>query len=242
MIILVSLPSLTSRSDQSGGLVTASGEGSEGSWRNLVYCNSGTYVTGYRQRVDDEWSFDRTAMNSVEMSCSDYSGNNAHTINSHGGFWGSWYNYEYCPSKSEYKNFMTGYKILEGPDETGAHGMGGLCLSGEPIEAPGKYTDDPGNWRDWGYCPGGTAICGFQSKMESEQGGGNDSALNHVRVACCRLCDFSGGQYLDGNICQVCHYTCKTCSGGGQNQCTSCFFTSSHVHALSGSCTAQICN
>ena len=141
---------------------------------------------------------------------------------------------------------MSGYKILQGPVETGAHGMKGWCLSRSEIEAPGTFTADPGTWGDWGFCPSGTAICGFQTKMEDKQGvvtwDNNDSALNHVRIVCCRLCDFSGGQYLNGNSCGMCHYTCKSCSGGASNQCNSCFFSSTHIHSLfSNTCVPPSC-
>jgi hypothetical protein len=244
--LLISLPSNLCRTDQVGGSVTATGEGCEGIWSTFVFCDSGTYVDGYRQRVVNDLSADPTALNSIEMSCSDYKGNKAHTIKSDDGCWGQWYNYAYCPSQEKYRNFLTGYKILEGPVETGAHGMKGFCLSEENFEAEGTYTNEPGIWGDWGICPKETAICGFQTRMEDEQeslAGEDNSALNHIRIICCRLCDFSGGQYPNGNSCGLCHYSCKTCSGGGANQCTSCFFTSNYAHTLTSStCQPGSCN
>jgi hypothetical protein len=240
LLLLLVCPSNESRSDQVGPEITATGEGSEVDWKELVFCNSGTFVIGYRQRVEDSDPIDDTALNSIEMSCADYDGNDINVINSHGGFWGDWYEYKNCPNLPSEKNFMSGYKILKGPESTGAHGMKGRCLSVEEIEAPGQFTKEPGNWGSWGVCSSGTAVCGFQTKMEDQQGTRiwqNDSALNHIRIVCCRMCDYKGGQFLSGNTCGMCHFTCKTCFGKESNQCSSCFFKSNHVHFLSSSNT-----
>lgn len=50
----------------------------------------------------------------------------------------------------------------------------------------------PGHGEPWGKywfssdsCPVGTAICGIKTKVQKEQGRGDDSALNNVKFYCC---------------------------------------------------------
>jgi hypothetical protein len=141
--------------------------------------------------------------------------------------------------------------LLVGDTKSGAHGMKGKCVvSRAEIIPTGIYSNalDPGVWKQWADCPTGTAICGYQSKVEDQQGnqigiGKDDSAMNDIRIACCRLCSLVDAQYTDGNTCKYCHHSCKTCSGGASNQCQSCYFTIKHPHTLSvyNECVAPSC-
>jgi len=44
-----------------------------------------------------------------------------------------------------------------------------------------------GNWWGWAYCPTGTYVCGARVRFEWDQGGGDDTAMNGIQLACCRL-------------------------------------------------------
>ncbi|WP_437926280.1 hypothetical protein [Sorangium sp. So ce291] len=44
-----------------------------------------------------------------------------------------------------------------------------------------------GGWRDWAYCPTGTAVCGLSIRFEGSQSGGDDTAMNGLRLHCCSL-------------------------------------------------------
>ena len=97
-----------------------------------------------------------------------------------------------------------------------------------------------GSLQNWGDCPAGTAICGMNSRFEGDQGAGDDSALNDLKVHCCRICDEDSARFIinGNNNCEACHYSCKTCSGGASNNCLSCFFSES---PSSGTCSTLSC-
>jgi hypothetical protein len=55
----------------------------------------------------------------------------------------------------------------------------------EPISPPG-----PGLWGTWhgpAFCPDNHYACGIEQKVEPQQGNGDDTAMNAVRVYCCPL-------------------------------------------------------
>jgi hypothetical protein len=55
----------------------------------------------------------------------------------------------------------------------------------EPISPPG-----PGLWGTWhgpAFCPDNHYVCGIEQKVEPQQGNGDDTAMNAVRVYCCPL-------------------------------------------------------
>ena len=239
--LLISYFRLTiSRSDEVE-TVTANNEGSQGGWKTTVYCPFGSFVRGFKMRVEDSGVSDPTELNSIEMKCYDYNNVEQGTINPEGGSFGDWYSYSYCQDTTGYVNFLSGYRMKTGNSSQGSMSMAGRCLSGYEFEPPGANSG--GSWGSFSSCSAGTAVCGFNVKYEDYKGiFTDDSTLNHVRVVCCRLCHTEGGQYLNGNTCSLCHYTCKTCSGGGSNQCSSCHYSSTYAHSLSGNvCTPPSC-
>eukprot|EP00933_Yihiella_yeosuensis_P034192 TRINITY_DN2770_c2_g1_i1.p1 TRINITY_DN2770_c2_g1~~TRINITY_DN2770_c2_g1_i1.p1 ORF type:complete len:121 (+),score=12.76 TRINITY_DN2770_c2_g1_i1:205-567(+) len=51
----------------------------------------------------------------------------------------------------------------------------------------GSVTSGVSQWGNYGntrYCPGGSYISQYKIKVESDQGGGDDTAANAVRVKC----------------------------------------------------------
>jgi hypothetical protein len=44
-----------------------------------------------------------------------------------------------------------------------------------------------GDWYGWTYCPNGTFVCGAQVRIEAMQGDIDDSAMNGIQLACCKL-------------------------------------------------------
>jgi hypothetical protein len=199
------------------------GAGAKGTWRTDVYCNYGTYAVGYKQRVDPTpTGFDATGLNSIMMVCEDQAGENKNEIMSHEGLWGNWFAYKYCSSNT----FMRAYQYSFYDSAIALIGIKGVCSDSSVFEAQGTFvTIFPPTWTASELCDTDAAICGFAIKLESSQGGfSDDSAMNDIRVHCCRMCDSSQARYLEGKICAQCHYTCKTCSGATISHCTSCYF------------------
>ena len=45
-----------------------------------------------------------------------------------------------------------------------------------------------GSWGSWSEsCPSNSAVCGIQTSLEPIQGGGDDTALNDIKLFCCSM-------------------------------------------------------
>ncbi|XP_037025590.1 uncharacterized protein LOC119066963 [Bradysia coprophila] len=70
-----------------------------------------------------------------------------------------------------------------------------ICLLVNKLEARSDViqwieSDRITNWGDWGgadYCPEGSYVTGFDLKIEGSQGGGDDTALNSIKLVCTSL-------------------------------------------------------
>ena len=58
------------------------------------------------------------------------------------------------------------------------------CLGATIIEPGGYTTLDKGNWGHWDHCSEGHHVMGMRLKIESNQGRGDDTALNAIRLTC----------------------------------------------------------
>ncbi len=56
------------------------------------------------------------------------------------------------------------------------------CSGGAFLQGDGT---DRGEWGDWSTACQGRGICGINTKIEEEQGMGDDTALNDVMMICC---------------------------------------------------------
>lgn len=161
-------------------------EGPWGSYRNWAYCPQDTWAIGFRQRVEAPCGkCDDTALNSLELICSNSDRNQLTRIQSYEGVWGSWGSDRYCNGKG---NYLRGVQFLiereQGKgDDTAANDSRFTCTNGDVIQ--GSNGGTWGNWRSEAQCPPSSAICGLQIKFESEQGKGDDTAMNGARFKCC---------------------------------------------------------
>lgn len=72
-------------------------QGFWGRWDNLRSCPRYEHIRGFRIKVEPKISGDDTAMNSIEMRCTDGT-----TINpSNGGPWGSFGRWQFCPNQKK---------------------------------------------------------------------------------------------------------------------------------------------
>jgi len=173
------------RNDQNGIIVP--GIGFWGDWREHIYCNAGMWATGYRMRVEaSQGGGDDTALNSVQLFCTTPTGR-AEWITSFDGLWGGWTSASMCSGPGNYAN---GARIrIEGGqgrgDDTATNDVEFACTQGGTISAPGGA--GWGSWGNWTTCPNNTAICGLQIRFEGSQGGGDDTAMNGLKLDCCTL-------------------------------------------------------
>ena len=89
-----------------------SGEGKWGLWDTNVFCPAGTFLNGFKIKVESPQgggNADDTATNAVRMICSDGTVLN----NNNEAIWGSWYGPFLCPDKK----FICGFKQQIEPDQ-----------------------------------------------------------------------------------------------------------------------------
>ena len=169
--------------------------GNWGDWTGSKFCPAGSYVAGIDQRVEPpqgggkEAGKDDTALNSVAFYCFDKQGTMAGRICPHEGWWGDWNNsIDKC--NPYYSPFMdTIYVKNESPqgddDNTSMNSIRGRCGS-TTLPTP----SNEGSWGVWAdslACGSGEAICGLRIRLESDQGSGDDSAMNGIIIHCCAV-------------------------------------------------------
>lgn len=157
-----------------------------GDWSQIYYCPPGTWATAFAQRVEaPQGSGDDTGLNSVALYCSDRDGNQVGgEVTPNFGTWGSWAS-KGCDKGSYMTYFALKVEGNQGSgDDTSANAVNFWCSNNISIAAS---NDAP--WGTMGLWKGGypnAAICGIQLKIESNQGRGDDTALNDLRVYWCQ--------------------------------------------------------
>jgi hypothetical protein len=161
-----------------------------GGWSIRTYCPEGSYVGGYKMRVEGQrGSKDDTALNAVYLYCYDRAGNLVDGFQPHQGHWGDWGQPANCPKGTYATAFMLKVEPPQGKgDDTGANSVKFNCSNGSVIEASGggawgswtsSWVTDTGSWP--------SAICGVSARVEGWQGTGDDTALNDLEFTWCYL-------------------------------------------------------
>jgi hypothetical protein len=177
-----------SRPDVAGSV--ALGTGSWGSYQACYsFCPAGSfaYAATLRSEVGQGLG-DDSALNGISIDCYNRStGAYTGSITSNAGFWGTWGTRAVTNPYMTNNPFVGGQMKIEAPqgvdDDTAANAINLLAANGN-WSTPSANT----GWGSWGtvrQCPGGQAICGVNTRVESPQGGGDDTALNGISVACC---------------------------------------------------------
>uniref|UniRef100_A0A1I7TPN3 C-type lectin domain-containing protein n=1 Tax=Caenorhabditis tropicalis TaxID=1561998 RepID=A0A1I7TPN3_9PELO len=166
-----------------------------GDWRGWKQCPDGMFAFGAQIKVEgDQRGRDDTGLNAVALYCNRLnwvSYNNEHWIMSGEGDWGEWKGIKYCPEGQ----VIIGFALRSEPDQHGrddvaADNFAAYCgtLDGPRDRSSWFQGDTPGwgEWTDDQFCPKGFAVCGINSQIEGDRGGGDDTALNNVDLRCCR--------------------------------------------------------
>ncbi|KAH0625148.1 hypothetical protein JD844_033300 [Phrynosoma platyrhinos] len=97
--------------------------------------------------------------------------------------WGGWTKTEICP-KGNLIAFSLQVQEYLGPvlDDSGGNNIRFNCAEGNVLTG---QSHDWGTFGKWSPSCTVGAICGLQTKVEDDQGAGDDTALNDVMFFCC---------------------------------------------------------
>ncbi len=159
------------------------GEGHWGTWHPPIYCpGDDSYLNGVERRIEaNQGDGDDTGLNAIRFSCT----NDSSLYNANYGHWGDWDN---AISNSTCKSGAISRVRLKveanqgDGDDTGANDLQVECADGTVLAGSDRGW---GDWGGWAQCPAGTQICGLGVRVEEEQGKGDDTALNGLKIACC---------------------------------------------------------
>lgn len=164
-----------------------------GTWGAPQMCRDNQWVSGIELKIEGAQgqrflrNDDDTALNGVELICLD--GYNADRLKPYAGQWGEFRGAKYC-----HNGIATGFELRSEPDQRGgddvaAVDMAIICTNfdGNTEWKVGGDVLSYGHWTGAQNCPPRTAVCGINTQVEEPQGGGDDTSLNNVNVACCEL-------------------------------------------------------
>ncbi|KAG7320920.1 hypothetical protein KOW79_015335 [Hemibagrus wyckioides] len=95
--------------------------------------------------------------------------------------WGSWTGNIWCPN-GVLQAFQLRVESCKERCDTAANNIRFSCTGGVQLTGSGMSW---GEWGGWSEKCVGTGICGIQTKVESPQGPGDNTALNDVKFYCC---------------------------------------------------------
>ncbi|XP_045182718.2 vitelline membrane outer layer protein 1-like [Mercenaria mercenaria] len=180
-------------------ILTVPNGGPWGTWRTKEFCAAGSYAVGYNLKIEPpQGGGDDTGVNALVLRCATIEGLYAGTVHSGEGAWGNWVAQDpkYCDSREGVHHFMTGFSLyVEGDqgagDDSEVDFVNFKCRDFAAKTPEYDLTLSPGHgvWGSWGpasqSCDPNSAICGFMSRIEDPQGGGDDTALNDIKMYCC---------------------------------------------------------
>lgn len=163
-----------------------------GDWGTSDFCPEGSYVNGFEIKIEDyQKGGDDTGLNSVKLICINLNGIFQKDVTSSEGPWGYYRGREYCPN-----GLGNGFELKSEPSQGGRHDdlaatdFNLICANGDGSSSivRGGEILGFGNWATTGrMCPPETAICGIRTQVERSQGKRDDTSMNNVDLACCRV-------------------------------------------------------
>lgn len=149
-----------------------------GHWGPISMCPNGGHANSFALKVEgSQGGGDDTALNGIKLYCS-----KGGSVESNVGPWGTWSPRRYCPGNTVFDAAVLRSEGKQGGgDDTAANNVDMICQGGVKVHGSGK------SWGRWSHTVSchNRVICGIQTKVESRQGWGDDTALNRVRFYCC---------------------------------------------------------
>lgn len=168
------------------------GKTSYGDWSRIIWCKNSGQIAGFRLQVEDALGVggDDTALNGIQLLCKDGTVTDALE-----GPFGTWRAWQFCDTKSLYKfsqyvtgvNFRSEKKQYGGDqDDSGGNNVMFQCTNRRVIDGQGGTY---GTWDSPTFktCPYESFPCGVQAKIERNQYKGDDTALNQLKIICCKV-------------------------------------------------------
>jgi hypothetical protein len=172
-------------------------EGLFGGWKgSFVSCPANTIPVGMSVRNDPTvaGNGDATALNGIRLRCQSIASPSSVTsVSVEEGLWGNWGSNVQCPADSYVCGFNTQFLGNQGlGDDSALNGIAIRCCNFR--NNPQTSTDRivlgglRGSWKSsYVQCPTGYYAHGYQTRFQSNQVGGDDTALNGLRVICRKI-------------------------------------------------------
>lgn len=163
-----------------------------GKWGGLEFCPQNSYVGGMNLKIQGKqgtWR-DDSGLNAIQLQCVTMDWNYQGKITSLTGSSGNYRNIKYCP-----KGIATGFQLRSEPPQGGFKDDAGavdFMLKCTNFDGTTSYVRNDqgslkfGKWTQEQNCPPRSAVCGIATQVEDE-GGKDDTALNNVDLACCKI-------------------------------------------------------
>lgn len=173
------------------GWITSTRVTDWGNWGAIEFCPDRSFASGFDLKIEDyRTSRDDTALNAITLFCTNLNGTQQKDITSSAGPWGYYHGRKHCPD-----GLGIGFELRSEPkqgrlDDKAAIDFTLICANndGARTHVKGYEVMNFGYWATMNrMCPRGSAICGIRTQVESPQGRGDDTALNNVDLACCRV-------------------------------------------------------
>lgn len=167
-----------------------------GTWGQPHFCPYNSWVGGMTLKIDTSqgWRSDDTALNGVQLHCVNLDWIHTGNITSSVGSWGNYRKTKYCP-----RGYATGYQLRSEKNEAIDDDVGAVDFKLKCTNFDGtisyvinsEYALPWGQWSPEQNCPPQTVVCGISTQVESNQGDGlqDDTSLNNVDLACCKIPD-----------------------------------------------------